>query len=180
MIEAIDHQVITGRLKAVVRTEKGNHVSDIHGDVLKLAVVNRYEDRPPAIGFVKNFGLKKGALASSVAHDSHNIIAVGATDQEICDAVNLVIEARGGLAVVHDGTSEVLELPVAGLMTDEDGIDVARSYDRLDHRAKQLGSFLSAPFMTLSFMALLVIPELKLSDKGLFDGHSFTFIDLFA
>ena len=178
VIEAIDNQVITGRTKALLKSHKSNLVSDTEEDILKLAVVNRYEDLPPAVGFVKNFGLKKGAMASSVAHDSHNIIAVGVTDEDICEAVNQVIEAKGGLSVVYDHTSEVLPLPVAGLMSDEEGESVAKRYNRLDHMAKQLGSFLNAPFMTLSFMALLVIPKLKLSDKGLFDGEAFAFIDL--
>jgi adenine deaminase len=180
VIEAIDNQVITGRMKGSVKSCKGNLVSDTEGDILKIAVVNRYEDLPPAIGFVRNFGLKKGAIASSVAHDSHNIIAVGVTDEDICEAVNLIVEAKGGLAVVHEHVREALSLPVAGIMSDDEGTRVASNYGRLDHLAKQLGSFLNAPFMTLSFMALLVIPKLKLSDKGLFDGEKFTFIDLFG
>ena len=174
VIEAIDNQVITGRMKSALME------ADPKKDILKLVVVNRYFDAPPAVGFVKNFGLKRGAIATSVAHDSHNIIAVGAGDEEICEAVNLVIDLKGGLSVVHGGGREVLPLPVAGLMTDDDGLAVARDYARLDHLTKQLGSFLNAPFMTLSFMALLVIPKLKLSDKGLFDGERFEFIDLFA
>jgi adenine deaminase len=180
VIEAIDNQVITGRMKGPVKSVKGgNLVSDTERDTLKIAVVNRYEDLPPAIGFVRNFGLRKGAIASSVAHDSHNIIAVGVTDEDICEAVNLIVEAKGGLAVVHEHVREVLPLPVAGLMSDDEGTSVAKSYGKLDHLAKQLGSFLNAPFMTLSFMALLVIPKLKLSDKGLFDGEKFAFTDLF-
>ena len=180
VVEAIDHQVITGRMKSVVRADGNLVISDPEKDILKLVVVNRYCDVPPAIGFVKNFGLRKGAIASSVAHDSHNIIAVGVSDEEICEAVNLIIETKGGLSVVYDRIREVLPLPIAGLMTDEDGASVARHYIKLDHLAKQLGSFLNAPFMTLSFMALLVIPKLKLSDKGLFDGERFELIDLFA
>ena len=176
VIEAIDGQVVTGRMRTVVNARNGNLVSDIGADILKIAVVNRYEDRPPSIGFVKNFGLKKGALASSVAHDSHNIIAVGVTDEDICDAVNLIVEAKGGLSVACSPVFEVLPLPVAGLMTDDGGEGVAQNYRKLDRMAKQLGSFLNAPFMTLSFMALLVIPRLKLSDKGLFDGERFTLI----
>jgi adenine deaminase len=180
VIEAIDHQVITGRMASIVGTNGDFAVSDPKKDILKLVVVNRYGNVPPAIGFVKNFGLKKGAMASSVAHDSHNVVAVGATDEDICEAVNLVIGARGGLSIAYDQIRELLPLPIAGLMTDEDGAKVARHYTRLDHHAKQLGSFLNAPFMTLSFMALLVIPQLKLSDKGLFDGEKFEFVDLFA
>jgi len=142
-------------------------------------VVNRYQDVPPAIGFVKNFGLKKGAIAASVAHDSHNVVAVGVSDEDICRVVNSVIENKGGLAVVHDHLVETLALPVAGLMSNKGGFEVAKAYAHLDGRAKALGSTLKAPFMTLSFMALLVIPQLKLSDRGLFDGEDFQLIDLF-
>lgn len=179
VIEAIDNQVITGRMRANATTLGGYAISDPDMDILKLAVVNRYEDVPPSVAFVKNFGLKRGALASSVAHDSHNIIAVGVKDEDICKAVNLIMESRGGLSVAHDNVHDLLPLPVAGLMTDEDGYTVAKQYNRLDHLAKQLGSFLVSPFMSLSFMALLVIPRLKLSDKGLFDGEKFEFIDIF-
>ena len=142
-------------------------------------MVNRYRDAPPAVGFVKGFGLQKGAIASSVAHDSHNIIAVGVTDEAICQAVNLVIEHQGGMSVVHDDVARVLPLPVAGIMTNQDGFEVARQYAELGRLAKELGSTLKAPFMTLSFMALPVIPRIKLSDKGLFDGEKFELIDLF-
>jgi adenine deaminase len=180
VIEAINHQVITGKTRMTVKSRRGSVDSDVERDILKLAVVNRYNNLPPAIAFVKNFGLKKGAIASSVAHDSHNIVAVGVRDEDICEAVNLIIEAKGGLCVVCDKTSDILPLPVGGLMSDDDGSTVAGHYRRLDHLAKQLGSFLDAPFMTLSFMALLVIPKLKLSDRGLFDGENFKFTDLFG
>lgn len=149
---------------------------DIEKDLLKIAVINRYGDSKPAIAFVHNFGLKKGAIASCIAHDSHNIIAVGCSDQEICTAVNLLIEHKGGIAVVDNLEKHVLPLPVAGIMTNEDGYLVAKQYAEMDQLAKNLGSHLYAPFMTLSFMALLVIPELKLSDKGLFDGKKFMFV----
>src|SRR5690606_23435072 len=124
----------------------------------------------------KNFGLKEGAIASSVAHDSHNIIAVGVDDDSICKAVNLIIEQRGGISAVSATAAEILPLPVAGLMSGADGYSVAAAYSKLDGMAKQMGSTLKAPFMTLSFMALLVIPHLKLSDKGLFDGDTFELI----
>ncbi|MCX5805357.1 MAG: adenine deaminase [Proteobacteria bacterium] len=179
IIEAINHQVITGSAQAILKQENGYIVPDIERDILKIAVVNRYKNLMPAIGFVKNFGLVKGAIASSVSHDSHNIIAVGATDEDICSAVNLVIEHKGGLAVSYDNVREILPLPIAGLMSDEDGFSVARQYSRIDRLAKQLGSHLDAPFMTLSFMALLVIPKLKLSDRGLFDGEYFKFVNVF-
>ena len=180
VIEAIDHQVITGRTGATPKEVNGCVESDIERDILKIAVVNRYRHLPPAVGFVKNFGLKKGAIASSVAHDSHNIIAVGVLDEDICNAVNLIIEQKGGLSVACDDVREVLPLPVAGLMTNEDGYHVAKQYSRMNWLAKRLGSNLDAPFMTLSFMALLVIPKLKLSDRGLFDGECFQLIDLFT
>lgn len=179
VIEAVDGQLITNRLRVTPRVSNGNVVSDPGRDYLKIAVVNRYRDAPPAVGFVKGFGLQKGAIASSVAHDSHNIIAVGVTDEAICQAVNLVIEHQGGMSVVHDDVAGVLPLPVAGIMTNQDGFEVARQYSELGSLAKDLGSTLKAPFMTLSFMALPVIPRIKLSDKGLFDGEKFELIDLF-
>lgn len=180
VIEAIDGQLITNKAVETVKVSHGNVVSDTQRDVLKIAVVNRYRDARPAIGFVKNFGLKKGAIACSVAHDSHNVIAVGATDEAICDAVNLVIENKGGLSVVYDDVKEVLPLPVCGIMSNEDGLRVAEAYLRLDEAARELGSKLRAPFMSLSFMALLVIPKIKLSDRGLFDGEKFEMMSLFA
>jgi len=176
VIEALDGQLITNKLQAKPKVENDNIISDIENDVLKMVVVNRYHDAPVAISFVKNFGLKKGAIASSVAHDSHNIIAVGADDKSICAAVNLVIKETGGVVALGHGKEEVLPLPVAGLMSNHNGYEVAACYTAIDQFAKDLGSTLLAPFMTLSFMALLVIPRLKLSDKGLFDGDEFKFV----
>jgi len=153
-------------------------VSDVDNDVLKMVVINRYKNAPVAKSFVKNFGLKKGALASTVAHDSHNIIAVGVDDESLCKAVNLVIAEQGGVSAVMDGKEMVLGLPVAGLMSNKDGYEVSALYTAIDNMTKDdLGSTLAAPFMTLSFMALLVIPHLKLSDLGLFDGDSFQFVN---
>jgi len=176
LIEALDGQLITNRLSAKPKVSDGNIISDLENDVLKMVVVNRYHDAPVAVSFVKNFGLKQGAIASSVAHDSHNIIAVGADDKSICEAVNLVIKETGGVVALGNGKEEVLALPVAGLMSNQNGYEVAESYTSIDQFAKELGSTLVAPFMTLSFMALLVIPHLKLSDKGLFDGDEFKFL----
>ncbi len=179
MIEACNGQLITRhrRLRAQVRA--GQAVADPARDLLKIAVVNRYAPQAPvALGFVRGFGLRAGALASSVAHDSHNIVAVGVDDASLAAAVNLVIAQRGGLSVVGEGRRAVLPLPIAGLMSDRDGRTVARRYTALDARAKQLGSRLDAPFMTLSFMALLVIPDLKLSDRGLFSGSQWAFLPL--
>jgi adenine deaminase len=176
VIEAIDGQLITDKLVASPKIRQGYIVSDIEGDILKMAVVNRYQDAHVAIGFVKNFGLKRGAIASSVAHDSHNIIAVGVTDEDLCRAVNLIIENKGGISAVSKGREMVLPLPIAGLMSNKSYSHVARKYIDLDNMAKSLGSPLHAPFMTLSFMTLLVIPKMKLSDKGLFDGETLEFM----
>ena len=176
VIEALDGQLITRKLKASI--EEGDHVlsSNTDQDVLKIVVVNRYFDAPVAKAFIKNFGLRKGAIASSVAHDSHNIVAVGVDDDSICRAVNLVIDEKGGVSCASPDADIVLPLPVAGLMSEDDGYEIAEAYTAVDAMAKSLGSSLKAPFMTLSFMALLVIPHLKLSDKGLFDGDQFKFV----
>ena len=147
-------------------------------DILKIAVVNRYAAAPPAIAFVQGFGLSTGAMASSVAHDSHNVIAVGADDESLTRAVNLVIQNTGGLAAVNESTEQILPLPVAGLMSNLPASEVASRYTLLDQQVKKMGSALRAPFMTLSFMALLVIPDIKLSDQGLFDGTKFEFTSL--
>jgi adenine deaminase len=179
VIGARDGQLVTSELHLPAPEWDGELVSSVAGDILKLAVVNRYADAPPGLGFVNGFGLRRGAIAASVAHDSHNVVAVGATDRELCAAVNAVIAARGGLAVVDGGRVETLPLEVAGLMG-RDGVAVAAGYARLDALARQLGSPLAAPFMTLSFMALLVIPALKLSDRGLFDGTRFEFTSLYV
>jgi adenine deaminase len=179
VIEAFEGQLITNKLLCTAKISNGNYVSDTENDILKIAVVNRYRsDAPVAKSFIKNFGLKRGAIASTVAHDSHNIIAVGVDDESICKAVNLVIQAKGGASAVSDHLQKVLPLPVAGLMSNENGYEVAAAYTEIDKMAKEtLGSTLQAPFMTLSFMALLVIPHLKLSDLGLFDGDKFEFVN---
>ena len=180
VIEAIEGQLITNKLSLQLKTENGFYISDVKNDILKIVVVNRYRNAPVAKAFVKSFGLKKGAIASSVAHDSHNIIAVGVNDESIAEAVNNIIDAKGGISVADNtdpAFNKILPLPVAGLMSTEDGYKVAVSYTEIDRAAKELGSQLSAPFMTLSFMALLVIPHLKLSDKGLFDGDAFRLVD---
>ena len=178
VIEALEGQLITNKLTVAPKVDNGNIVSDVSNDILKIVVVNRYKNAPVAKSFVKNFGLKQGAIASTVAHDSHNIIAVGVDDESICKAVNLVIKKQGGVSAVSNLSAAVLGLPVAGLMSNEDGYKVAADYTAIDKLTKEsLGSTLAAPFMTLSFMALLVIPHLKLSDLGLFDGDGFKFIE---
>jgi adenine deaminase len=186
VIEALDGQLITNKLMLAGSLQNGNWVTDTTNDILKIVVVNRYHAAPIAKAFIKNFSLTQGAIASSVAHDSHNIVAVGVDDASIAAAINLVIEAQGGVSVVscannsavNNPSSLVLPLPVAGLMSSADGFEVANKYTAIDLAAKALGSKLQAPFMTLSFMALLVIPHLKLSDKGLFNGDDFNF-DIF-
>lgn len=175
VIQALNGELITKAFLAKAKVHNHHLVADVERDILKLAVVNRYQDAPVAVAFINGFGLKQGALASCIAHDSHNIIAVGVSDQEICDAVNGIIANKGGIAVSCEGDIEVLPLPVGGIMSPLDGYTVAQRYSELDKKAKELGTSLYAPFMTLSFMALLVIPSLKLSDKGLFDGTTFNF-----
>lgn len=181
VIEVLDGQLITLKSEHKSKISDGFVVSDTERDILKIVVVNRYQNAPPAIGFIKNFGLKEGAIASSVAHDSHNIIAVGVDDESICEAVNMIIEASGGISAVNGkGQKNILKLPIAGIISDRDGYEVAKEYSDIDQIAKQLGCRLASPFMSLSFMALLVIPNLKLSDLGLFDGESFSFTSLFV
>lgn len=178
VIEALEGQLVTNQLIEKATIEKGNAVSNTETDILKIVVVNRYSKEPPAIAFIKNFGLKSGAIASSVAHDSHNIIAVGVSDDAICKAVNLIITHNGGICAVSEDDEKIIALPIAGIMSDTDGAVVAKQYEQLNRMVKELGSKLNAPFMTLSFMALLVIPSLKLSDRGLFNGNDFKFVSL--
>jgi len=179
VIEALEGQLITNKLITAPHILNGEIMSDVGNDILKMVVVNRYHNAPVTKTFVKNFGLKKGAIASTVAHDSHNIIAVGVDDESICRAVNLVIKEQGGVSSVSNEREITLPLPVAGLMSNEDGYQVAATYTAIDKMVKEeLGSTLAAPFMTLSFMALLVIPHLKLSDLGLFDGDAFQFAQI--
>lgn len=179
VIEVLDGQLITNELYADGFATNGYAESNIEEDILKIAVINRYHDAPVAKAFIKNVGLKSGAIASCVAHDCHNIVVVGANDDDMCKAVNLIVKAKGGISLANGTEEIVLELPIAGIMTNQSAEEVATSYVKLDKRAKELGSELRAPYMSLSFMALLVIPELKLSDKGLFNGKSFQFTDVF-
>ena len=180
VIEALDGELITNRKVVRAKVQNDKVVSDLSKDILKLVVVNRYSEAKPAVGFVNGFGLQAGALASSVAHDSHNIIAVGTSDDCMVKAINLVIENQGGISCVNDSIQRSLALPVAGLMSLDKGEEVAAKYEELDRFAKELGSTLKAPYMTLSFLALLVIPHLKLGDKGLFDVDKFTSVNLFT
>ena len=178
VIEALDGELVTNQIEAESLIKNGNLTSNTTTDVLKMTVVNRYKNAEPSIAFIKNFGLKEGAIASSVGHDSHNIIAIGVSDEAICKAVNLIIENRGGVCAVSNSEEKIVSLPVAGIMSDKPAEEIGKAYAKLDEMAKQMGSKLRAPYMSLSFMALLVIPSLKLSDKGLFDGTSFKFTSL--
>jgi adenine deaminase len=179
VIRALEGQLITKTEIVKARIANNLIVSDPGQDILKMVVLNRYRESKPAKAFIRGFGLKSGALASTVAHDSHNIIAVGTSDEEISGAINLLIQSKGGIALVDGANQLHLPLPVAGIMTNQSGQEVAGLYNQLNNAAKKLGSKLHAPFMTLSFMALLVIPELKLSDQGLFDGQKFQFTSMF-
>jgi adenine deaminase len=178
VIEALDGELVTNQMEADSLIVDGNLISNTATDVLKMTVVNRYKNEAPAIAFIKNFGIKEGAIASSVGHDSHNIIAIGVSDEAICKAVNLIIENSGGICAVNASEEKIVSLPVAGIMSNLSAEEIGKAYAELDRMAKQMGSKLSAPYMSLSFMALLVIPSLKLSDKGLFDGTSFQFTSL--
>ena len=178
VIEALDGELVTNQIEAESLIIDGNLTSNTAKDILKITVVNRYQNTNPSVAFIKNFGIKNGAIASSVGHDSHNIIAIGTSDEFICKAVNLLIEHQGGICVLNDTTEKVVALPVGGIMSDQPVEIIGNAYAELDALAKDMGSTLSAPFMTLSFMALLVIPSLKLSDRGLFDVGSFNFTSL--
>ncbi|MBK9254151.1 MAG: adenine deaminase [Saprospiraceae bacterium] len=176
VIRAIDGELITEKHWANLPVLDGEVQPDLENDILKICVINRYNTAPPVIGFIKNFGLKDCALASTVAHDSHNIIVVGTDDYLICQAVNLLIDSKGGLSVTTNNESNHLPLQVAGLMSTDNCQNVSDAYIKMDQLVKQCGCKLRAPFMTLSFMALLVIPKIKISDKGMFDAESFQFL----
>jgi adenine deaminase len=177
VMEALDGQLITNKLWLTGTAKHKEWISDTQKDILKIVVVNRYHNAPITKAFIKNMGLQEGAIASTVAHDSHNIVAVGVDDESLAKAINLLIEVKGGVSAVSNSETITLPLPVAGLMSTDDGYAVAEAYTKIDAFAKTMGSTLSAPYMTLSFMALLVIPHIKISDKGLFDGDGFCFIE---
>ena len=178
VIACMDGNLITNTIIATPKVVDGNIVSDTTRNILKMVVLNRYALAKPAIGFIHNIGLKRGAIATSVAHDSHNIVAVGCSDEDIARAINLLIRTKGGMVACSETEFALLPLPIAGLMSLEEGTRVAEEYERADKLAHEFGCTLYSPFMTLSFMALLVIPELKLSDKGLFDVSRFEFTTL--
>ena len=178
VIECYDGELLTKKTTAKLKVKEGIVQSDIYQDVLKIAVVERYGGNTVSNAFIKGFGLKKGAIASSVAHDSHNIIVIGYNSQMMADAVNQVIEDKGGISVVSEDFSDSLPLPIAGLMSNEDVYEVANKLGILHKMTAALGCEVEAPFMTMAFMALLVIPSIKISDKGLFDGDNFEFMDV--
>ena len=178
VIEAIDGELITNELHVPAKVKDGEAVSDPDNDVLKIVVINRYEQAQPTVGFIKNFGLKSGAIAGSIAHDSHNIIAVGTSDEDIVNVVNEIIRKKGGIGISEEGSLKILPLPVGGIMSNLEGTEVSKRYKELNNKVVEMGSKLKAPFMTLSFMALLVIPSLKIGDRGLFNGELFEFTDL--
>jgi len=181
IIKALDGEIVTEAVIDELPVTKGNYLPNLKKDILKITVVNRYaEKEKPSVAFVNGFGLKQGALASSVAHDSHNIVAVGTSDEAICTAVNEVIKNKGGVvAVDRNGRYKVLPLPIAGLMSPVDGYQLAKQYAEIDEWTKtELGCTLKAPFMLLSFLALPVIPALKITDLGLFDVKQFEFVDV--
>jgi adenine deaminase len=180
VIKVIDKELFTENIvmKPLV-SDKNEIISSIDEDILKIVVLNRYiPDSMPIVGFINGFGLKQGAIAGTVAHDSHNLIAVGVDDESITRCMNAVIETSGGIAVHADEVTDILPLPIAGIISDKGIDEVAADYDRINKKAKQIGSTLTSPFMTLSFMALIVIPKLKICDKGLFDVNKFDYTDL--
>lgn len=178
VIACMDGNLITNTIMATPNVVDGNVVSDTSRDILKMIVYNRYGKAKPAVAFINNIGLKRGAIAASVAHDSHNIVAVGCSDEDIVRAINLLVYTKGGVVACSETEFALLPLPVAGLMSLEEGPRVVADYERADRLAHEFGCRLYSPFMTLSFMALLVIPDLKLSDKGLFDVTKFQFTTL--
>jgi len=178
VISCMEGNLITNTIMATPKVVDGNMVSDTTRDILKIVVLNRYAPSRPAVGFINHFGLKRGAIATSVAHDSHNIVAVGCSDEEIARAINMLVLTQGGMVACSATEFALLPLPIAGLMSLEEGPRVADDYERADRLAHEFGCTLTSPFMTLSFMALLVIPELKLSDQGLFDVTRFQFTSL--
>ncbi len=178
VIEALEGQLIT-KTKLVVPLVINNCImADVNNDVLQISVINRYTKAPVVNAMIANFGLQKGAIASTVAHDCHNIVVIGTSAKDMVAAVNALIECKGGISVANNDDVKVLPLPIAGIMSGDDALTVGKKYQQLDTAAKNIGCQLQAPFMTMSFMALLVIPQLKLSDKGLFDGGAFAFVEL--
>lgn len=180
VIQVRDKQLITGSFKTKPLTDNGLVISDIRRDILKIVVLNRYSNKPASIGFIHGFGIRSGAIASTIAHDSHNLIAVGVSDADISNAINSLIQCKGGISFSSGEGIKILPLPIAGLMSPNTCEEVAEAYAEISSNVLQAGCTLTSPFMSLSFMALLVIPDLKISDQGLFDGSEFKFTPLFT
>ena len=181
VIKVIDRELYTEQLIEKPTVSNNKVIPSVENDILKIVVLNRYhKDAKPVVGFIKGFGLKRGAICSTVAHDSHNLIALGVDDQSIVQCMNAVINLAGGIATCDNGIVDILSLPIAGIISNNNAAKVAGDYCRLSNKVKEMGSPLTSPFMTLSFMALIVIPELKICDKGLFDVTTFNYTDLFV
>jgi adenine deaminase len=178
-IDVIEGELVTKEIVYNIKTQNQSVISDIENDILKIVVVNRYKEKEVFVGFIKGFGLKKGAIAESIAHDSHHIIAVGVDDRSIFKVLEYVINQKGGLCYFDDSDIWGLPLPIYGLISDEPAEIVAKKYKGINAKVAKDGCLLKAPFMTLSFMALSVIPNLKITPKGLFDVNRFKFIDQF-
>ncbi len=179
VIQIIKDSIITKKEKYQIKEKVEYFESETEDDILKIVIVNRYKNAKPTVGFVKGFNLKKGAIGSSVAHDSHNIVVVGVSDKEICKAISSIQESKGGLVAVNGNETQILPLPIGGIMSDKPCVEVSRQYKSLNDMAKEMGCKIHAPFMTLSFMSLLVIPEIKIGDMGLFDVNKFSFINVY-
>lgn len=175
-IEVFDGEIVTGKKVFILNQPQDNFESDIDRDILKIVYINRYQNLQPQIAYIHGVHLKKGAFATSISHDSHNIIAVGCNDEDLVAAINSVISEKGGLSISDEGKQTILPLPIAGIMSERNGKEVAESWDNLIHLLRGMGCTLSSPFMTLSFMALIVIPELKIGERGLFEYSKFDFI----
>lgn len=175
-IKVIPGELVTQRIDFKLESPTQNFESDVKRDILKIVYLNRYQNTPPQIAFISGFELKEGAFATTISHDSHNIITVGCSDKDILGAINAVILEKGGLAVKNHKGIIKLPLPIAGIMSASDGETVASLWETLTEELKQMGCKLDSPFMTLSFMSLIVIPELKIGEQGLFDYEHFKFI----
>ena len=182
VINVIPKQLITKQTLETIKTQNDLAVSDIENDILKIAVIERHKATGNiGLGFVKGFGLKSGAIASTVAHDSHNMIVIGTNDEDMYLAAVELVKSQGGKIIVQNGkTLAHLKLPVAGLMSDKTALEVQKDIEALDKAAKQIGCKIDEPFMSMAFLSLSVIPEIKITDKGLIDVNSFEVTDLFV
>lgn len=177
VIQIRENEIVTAKYEYNPPSVPVNNLeSDLSLDILKIVYLNRYTNGKPQIAFIRGFGLKEGAFATTIAHDSHNLLAIGTTDADLAEVINRVVGLKGGLAVKNENGIHVLPLPIAGIMTDQSAEHVAERYHFLNEELKRSGCVLKSPFMTLAFMSLLVIPELKIGEKGLFDFNKFAFV----